>query len=102
MKSELKSSVNMNLKDGQTANLTKVLYVPKAVKNILSISRLISKGITMGATQDRIIIKKNGVSMILDARKGKKNHDVLLEGEEVCHRRKICTNQSARTEKSQQ
>ena len=72
MKSELKSSVNMNLKDGQTANLTKVLYVPKAVKNILSISRLISKGITMGATQDRMIIKKNGVSMILDARKGKK------------------------------
>ena len=83
MKSELKSSVNMNMKDGQTANLSKVLYVPKAVKKLLSISRLISKGITMGATQDRMIIKKNGVSMILDARKGKKKHDVLLEVKEL-------------------
>ena len=36
----------------------------------MRVSRLVSKGTTMGSTQDKIIIKKNGVSMILDARKG--------------------------------
>ena len=52
--------------------LNKVLYVTQAVKNILSVSRLISKGATMGATQDKTIIKKNGLSITLDARNGKK------------------------------
>ena len=63
----------MKLQDGQTVKLTKVLYVPKAVKNILSVSRLVSKSFTIGATQCKMITKKNGVSMILDAKKGQKN-----------------------------
>ena len=36
----------------------------------LSTSRLVSKGATMGDTQDKMIIKNNGVSLILDAKKG--------------------------------
>ena len=70
MKCELKGSVKMKTQDGQTVKLTGVLYVPQAVKNLLSVSRLISKGATMGTTQDKTIIKKNDVSMILDAMKG--------------------------------
>ena len=65
MNFKLRSSVNMKLQDGQTVKLTKDLYVPQAVKNILSVSRLVSKGETMGGTQDKMIIKKNRVSMAL-------------------------------------
>ena len=50
--------------------LTGVLYVPQEVKNLLIVSRILSKGATMGATQDKLTIKKNGVKMILDAREG--------------------------------
>ena len=51
--------------------LTKVLCVPQAVKNLLIVSRIVSKGSTMGYTQYKRTINKNGVSMILDTRKGK-------------------------------
>ena len=60
----------MKLQDGQIVKLTEVMYLPQAVKNLLSVSRLVSKGATIGGTQDKISIKKNSVSMILDARKG--------------------------------
>ena len=53
----------MNLQDGQTVKLTGVL---------LRLSRIVSKGVTMGDTQDKIIINNNRVSMNLDARKSKK------------------------------
>ena len=71
MKCELKGSVNMKLQNGKTVKLNEVLYIPQDVKNLLSISILVSKGATMGSTQDKIIIKRNGVSMPLDARKVK-------------------------------
>ena len=71
MKCEIKFLVNMKLKGGETVKITKVIYIPQAVKNILSVWRLISKVTMMGATQDKITIKKNGVNMILDAIKGK-------------------------------
>ena len=77
MKCELKGSVKMKLQYGITVKLTKVLYVPQAVKKLLRLSRLVSKGSAMGATQDKTIIKKNGVSMILDARKGQNNIMIL-------------------------
>ena len=70
MKVELKSSVNMKLKGEETFSMTKVLYVPQTVKNIFRVSRIASKGSTMGDTQDKMAIKKNGFNMILDARKG--------------------------------
>ena len=73
MKCKLKGFVNMKLQVGQTVKLTKVLYVPQSVKNFLRVSRFVSKGATMGDTQDKMIIKKNGVSMMLYARKGKKS-----------------------------
>ena len=76
-KCKLKGSVNMNMKDEQMVKLTEVLYVPQSVENLLSLSRLVSKGATMGATQDKIIIKKNGVSIILYARKGQ-NKSMML------------------------
>ena len=69
MKCRLKGSVKMKLQDGKTVKLTKVLYVPQSVKNLLIVSRLVSKGSTMGGTWDKMIIKKNGVSMILSAKK---------------------------------
>ena len=69
MKFDIKGYVNMKLQYGKTVKLTKFLYVPQAVKNILSVSRFASKGATMGATQENIIIKKKGVSVTLDARK---------------------------------
>ena len=60
----------MKFQYGQTVKLTKFLYIPQAVKNILRVSRLTSKGATMGATKDKIIIKENVFSVILDASKG--------------------------------
>ena len=42
------------------------------IQFFLSISRLVSKGSKIWATQDKMTIKKNGVIMILDARNGKK------------------------------
>ena len=50
--------------------LNKVLYVPKSVNKSFRVSRLVSKAATMGATQEKMTIKKNGVITILDARKG--------------------------------
>ena len=43
MKCELKGSVNMKLKGDEMFKLTEVLYITQAVKNILSVSRLVSK-----------------------------------------------------------
>ena len=73
MKCELKGSIKMKLQYGKIIKLTEVLYMPQAAENLLSVWRLVSKGATMGATQYKIIINKNGVSMALDARKGQKN-----------------------------
>ena len=42
-------------------------------EKLFSVSRLVSKGATMGATQEKIIIKKNRLSMTLDASKGQNN-----------------------------
>ena len=72
MKSELKGSVNMNLKRGETVKLKKSPYVPQSVNNILIVSRLALKGATKGDTQEKTTIKKNGVNIILDSIKGKK------------------------------
>ena len=55
--------VNMKLRGGEMVKLTNVLYIPQAVKNLLSIVRLISKGSTMRATKDKMNIKKNGVNI---------------------------------------
>ena len=71
MKCELKGTVNMNMKGEETFNLPKLIYVHQAVKNIFRVSRLPSKGSTMRDTQEKMTRKKNGVNMILEARKGK-------------------------------
>ena len=47
-----------------------VLYATQAAKNLLSVSRLVAKGATIVATKDNITIKKNGVIMNMNARKG--------------------------------
>ena len=39
---------NMNIPGGETVNLREVLYVPQYVNKLLIISRLASKGSTMG------------------------------------------------------
>ena len=61
----------MKLQGGETVNLTEVLYVPQAVKNIIRVSRLVSRVSTMGDSKDKTKIKKVGVRLNLDTRKGK-------------------------------
>ena len=70
MKCELKGTVNMNLQKEEMIKLTAVIYVPQEVKNILSVSRLISKGFRMGDTKDKITTNRNNVNILLDSRKG--------------------------------
>ena len=48
MKCELKITVNIKLKGGEKLKLDNVLYIPQAVKNILSVSRIVANGATMG------------------------------------------------------
>ena len=50
MKCEIKNTVNMKIRGGETVKLTKFLCVPQTVENILSVSSLVSKVATMGAT----------------------------------------------------
>ena len=61
----------MKLKGVETFKLNEIIHVPQAVKNIMSILRLISKGSTMGKNKDKTAIKKIGISMTMNARKGK-------------------------------
>ena len=44
---DLKVPVNMKVQGGETVELTDILYIPRAVKNILIVLRLVSKGATM-------------------------------------------------------
>ena len=60
------------MKRGETVKHTKLMYEIQAFNNLLKVSRLASKGATAKDTKDKTTIKKNGVNMILDARKGKK------------------------------
>ena len=71
MEYEIKVTVIMKLQGGNTIKLTESLYLPQSVNNILSVSRVILKGSTMGDTKYKITIRKKGVNMILDTRKGK-------------------------------
>ena len=47
-------TVNMNLQGGETVNLNDKLYLPKAVNDLLSVTRLVSKGATMGLLKKRV------------------------------------------------
>ena len=49
----------MKMQGVETLNLAKVIYIPQAVKNLLSIARLVSKLSMMGDTQDKMTMKKN-------------------------------------------
>ena len=71
LKCDLKFTVNMKLQVGETVKSSEVLYVSQAVKNILSVSRIISKGATMGYTKDKITINKGILNINLDAIKVK-------------------------------
>ena len=61
----------MKLQGGETVNLTEFLYVPQAVKSILSVTMIVSKEATMRATKDKMTTKKGGSSTNLDSRKGR-------------------------------
>ena len=76
-KCDLKNTVYMKLQGEETVKLNGVLYFYQAVRNILSVLRLVSKGHTMGDTQYKTTINKNGVNIILDTRKGKNKSKVL-------------------------
>ena len=56
MKCKLKGLVNMNTKCGETVNITEVLYILQVANKLLSVSRLISKGDTMGDIQGKLTI----------------------------------------------
>ena len=78
IKCEIKGEVNIKLQGGSTVKLNDILYSPQSVKNIMSVSKLIWKGSTMGATKYKVIIKKSGVNMNLDARKVKNESTMFL------------------------
>ena len=71
MKCNLKGLLKMKMQGGETTKLKEVLYVPQYVKNLLGVSRLVSKRATMGDTQDKKTINKNDIRIILYTRKGK-------------------------------
>ena len=54
MKYNLKGSVNRKMQVKENVKLTNVMYIPQSVKNLLSVSRLISKVTTMGDNQDNL------------------------------------------------
>ena len=58
LKCEIKVLVNVKMKGVETVKFAKVLYVPQAVKKFLSVSRIVTKGATTGATQEKMITKK--------------------------------------------
>ena len=60
----------MSVQGREKIQLYNVIYVPQAVKNILSVSMIISKGAIREGIKDKMTIKKNGVSMDQNARKG--------------------------------
>ena len=45
--------------------LNDVLYIPQYVKNLIILLSLVAKGYTMGATIDKMTIKKKFVSITL-------------------------------------
>ena len=81
MKCGLKGSVNKKLKVGETVKLTRFIYITQAVKNILSISRLISKEPRWGVLKKNYHKEKHHQHDTRCKKKKKRNHDVLLEGE---------------------
>ena len=56
MKFEIKGTVNITIQGGGMVKYTEVLYAPQVVKNILSISRLVSKLSMIGDTQYNMTI----------------------------------------------
>ena len=40
------------MQGGETMKIAKLLYMPQSFRNLLRVSRLVSKGVTMGATQE--------------------------------------------------
>ena len=61
----------MKLQGGEKFKLENVIYVHQAVKNILIVSKIVSKGVTLVATKDKMTINKNGVIIHMNTRKGK-------------------------------
>ena len=59
----------MKNQGGETVKLTEVLYITNYVKNLLIVSRAVSKGATMVVTQYKTTTQNNGVSMVLDTSK---------------------------------
>ena len=49
-------------------NLNVVLHITRTVKNMLTVSNMVSKGTTMGDNKEKITINKSGVNMTIDAR----------------------------------
>ena len=62
----------MKLQGEKKVNFNYVLYVPHAVKNLLRALMLVEKGATMVYTKAKINIKKNGISVTMNARKKEK------------------------------
>ena len=54
MKCNLKGSVNRKMQVKENVKLTNVMYIPQSVKNLLSVSRLISKVTTIGDNQENL------------------------------------------------
>ena len=60
----------MEMQGGEKFKLENVLYVPQAVKNLLRVSRFMTKGDTMEDLKDNMNIKKNVASVNPNTIKG--------------------------------
>ena len=56
----------MNLQGGEKVKTNELIYITQAVNNILSVSRLVSKGAMTGATKEKININKGVINMALE------------------------------------
>ena len=66
----------MNLLGREKFKLGNILYVLQVVRNLMSVSRFVSKGDTVASTKDKMTTKKNGTRINLNARKG--NHGITM------------------------
>ena len=69
IKCDIKGKVNMKLQWEEKVKFNVFLYVLQANNKVMSILRIIYKGVKMGATNYNMNIKKNGVNINIDSRK---------------------------------
>ena len=94
-----KGYVNIKLQDGQTVKLTKILYVPEAVKTHFERIKARLEGFYNGVHSVQNDHREEQSEHDLRRKEqSKQEYDVLFEGKEICPRGTIGNHQYARKE----